>query len=108
MRYLPPLPKKFKGVAVGAALWLAVCAFFAVFGSRGVMDWRRVQQQQAEAERIAYALADKNQKLRDHLHRLEHDDRYLERIARERLGWIKPGEIVYRTNARSTQPAPND
>jgi cell division protein FtsB len=108
MRYLPPLPDKFKGVAVAAALWLAVCAFFAVFGSRGVMDWRRVQVQQAEGERIAYSLAAKNQRLREHLHRLDHDDRYLERIARERLGWIKPGEIVYRTNARNPPPVTSD
>ena len=34
--------------------------------------------------------------MREHLQRLETDDAYLEKIARERLGWIKPGELVYR------------
>jgi cell division protein FtsB len=68
------------------------------------MDLRRLQRQQREAEAVAYSLALKNQKLRDHLDRLEHDDRYLEKIARERLGMIKPGEIVYRANARPARP----
>jgi cell division protein FtsB len=104
MRHLPPLPRNFKGVATVVAVALVACAFFAVFGSRGVMDLRRLQRQQNEAEAVAYSLALKNQKLRDHLDRLEHDDRYLEKIARERLGLIKPGEIVYRANARPARP----
>jgi len=83
-----------------AAVALGGCAFFAVFGSRGLVHLLQLQQQQADAEAVAYALASENQRLREHLERLENDDRYLERLARERLGWIKPGEIVYRSNPR--------
>lgn len=83
-----------------AAAALLVCGFFAVFGSGGVIHLRQLQRQQADAEMAAYSLALENQKLRDHVHRLEHDDAYLERLARERLGWIKPGEIVYRADTR--------
>ncbi len=69
------------------------------------MQLRGLQRQQGEAESLAYSLALKNEKLRDHLDRIEHDDRYLERIAREQLGLIKPGEIVYRANIRAERPA---
>lgn len=100
MRYLPPFPKRFKTLAVATAVALGVCLFFAVFGNGGVVHLWRLQRRQADLEAVAYALAQENQRLRDHLERLERDDRYLERLARERLGWIKPGEIVYRTNAR--------
>jgi len=100
MRYLPPPSSNFKGVLAAAAVALLVCAFFAVFGSGGVMHLRKLQEQQAEAEMAAYSIALTNQKLRDHVHRLEHDDVYLEKMARERLGWIKPGELVYRTDIR--------
>lgn len=100
MRYLPPPSRNFKGVLVFAAAALLVCGFFAVFGSGGVIHLRQLQRQQADAEMAAYSLALENQKLRDHVHRLEHDDAYLERLARERLGWIKPGEIVYRADTR--------
>jgi len=105
MRYLPPLPQKFKGIALGAAAGLAGCCFFAVFGSGGIVHLRQLQRQQVDLESAAYTLALDNQRLRDHLDRLEKDDRYLEALARERLGWIVPGEIVYRTDTRSRRPA---
>ncbi len=103
MGYLPPLPNKFKGAAAAALLMLAACGFFAVFGSHGLSHLWRLQRQQSEVEAIAYSLSRNNQELRDHLERLEHDDLYLERLARERLGWIKDGEFVYRTKVRPSR-----
>jgi cell division protein FtsB len=83
---------------------LALCATSAVFDRGGVVDLRRLQAQQAQAEAAAYDLAQRNLRLRDHLERLERDDAYLEKVVRERLGWIKPGEFVYRVT--SSAPAP--
>lgn len=34
-----------------------------------------------------------NQRLRDEIQRLQTDDRYIERLAREQLGLVRPGEI---------------
>lgn len=96
MGYLPTLPRKYKGVIVGGFVLLAVCALFAVFGSRGVFHLRNLQLQQARAEAVAFRLQERNRAIREHLRRLDEDDAYLEKIARERLGWIKPGEHVYR------------
>ena len=100
MRFLPPLPSKHKGVVLGGFAILAVCALFAVFGSRGVEDWRRQLRQQAELEDVAFRIEQRNRGWRDHLERAEHDDAYLEKLAREKLGWIKPGELVYRIDRR--------
>jgi cell division protein FtsB len=95
VRYLSPLPWKHKAiVGVGIAA-LVLCALSAVFGSGGVVHLRRLQAEQAQAEGSAFALAQRNAQLRDHLQRLETDDAYLEKVVRERLGWIKPGELVY-------------
>lgn len=96
MGYLPALPRKYKGVIIGAFVLLAVCASFAVFGSRGVFHLRNLQLQQARAEADAFRLQQRNRGVREHLRRLQEDDAYLEKVARERLGWIKPGEHVYR------------
>lgn len=96
MRLLPPLPLKYKAVVAGGVVVLALCAVSAVFGTGGVVHLRRLQQQQTAAEAQAYALAARNARVREHLARLEHDDAYLERIVRDRLGWIRPGERVYR------------
>lgn len=80
----------------GGFVLLAVCALFAVFGSRGVLHLRNLQLQQEQAESVAFRLQERNRAVREHLRRLEHDDAYLEKVVRERLGWIKPGEHVYR------------
>ena len=99
-RFLPPLPAKYKGVVLIGFIWLGVCAAFAVYGSRGLNDLHRLERAQEEAEDIAFRLKQRNQALRGHLYRLEHDDAYLEKVAREKLGWIKPGEMVYRVEKR--------
>jgi cell division protein FtsB len=96
MGYLPTLPRKYKGVIAGGFVLLAICGAFAVFGSRGVLHLRNLQHQQARAEAVVFRLQDRNRAIREHLRRLENDDAYLEKIARERWGWIKPGEHVYR------------
>jgi cell division protein FtsB len=101
MRFLPPLPSKHKGVVLGGFAVLGVCALFAVFGSRGVVEWRRQLVQQKEFEDLAFRLEQRNRTLRDRFDRLEHDDAYLEKQAREKLGWIKPGELIYRVDRRS-------
>ena len=90
------LSLKYKAVVAGGLALLALCAVSAVFGSGGVVDLRRLHAEQTQAERAAYDLAQHNQQLRDHLARLDRDDAYLEKIVRERLGWVKPGERLYR------------
>ena len=105
MRLLPPLPRKYKGVLLGSVAVLALFAFFAVFGSRGVIHLRLLQAQQEHAESVAFDLAQKNHDLREHLRRLESDDAYLEKLAREKLGWIMPGEVVYRVEHARRRPA---
>jgi len=95
------LPLKYKAVVAVALLLLVLCAVSAVFGSGGVVDLRRLSAEQAQAEAEVYDLTQRNDQQRDHLARLEKDDAYLEKAVRERLGWIKPGERVYRiTNER--------
>jgi cell division protein FtsB len=100
MRSLTPLPWKYKTVVAAGFVALALCAVSAVFGSGGVIDLRRLQAEQAQGEATAFALAQRNAELREHMRRLETDDAYLEKVVRERLGWIKPGEIVYRADRR--------
>jgi cell division protein FtsB len=96
MAGLPPLPPKYKAVVfVGAGL-LVLVAISAVEGGRGWFDLRRLEEKQRELETLAFRLAQENQQLREHLRRLNEDDAYVEKLARERLGWIKPGEVVFR------------
>ena len=96
MSLLTPLPWKHKVVVAAGVAVLGLCAVSAVFGSGGVVHLRRLQAEQAATEAEVFALEQRNARLGDHLRRLADDDAYLEKLARERLGWVKPGERVYR------------
>jgi cell division protein FtsB len=90
------LSLKYKAVVIAGFVLFGLCAVSAVVGSGGVVQLRRLYAEQAQVEAEAYDLARHNNDLRDHVARLDTDDAYLEKVVRERLGWIKPGERVYR------------
>ena len=96
MSLLTPLPWKHKVVVAAGIGVLALCGVSAVFGSGGVVHLRRVQAEQAAAEADVFALEQRNARISGHLSKLAGDDAYLEKVARERLGWVKPGEHIYR------------
>ena len=51
-------------------------------------------------------LVAENQALREEIHRLQTDDRYIEQLAREQLGLLKPGEVELQI-VPSQPPAPS-
>jgi cell division protein FtsB len=67
----------------------------AVFGESGLLDLRRrhreIEALTKEVERRRAALA----AMESHLQRLQDDPTAIERIAREDLGLVKPGEITF-------------
>ena len=78
-------------VGVSAALVVAI-----LFGSRGLLRLRALTNEEAVIKQRIAGLLLENQRLRTQLHALRSDDRYLERLAREQLGFVRPGEVVYR------------
>jgi cell division protein FtsB len=66
-----------------------------IFGEMGVVKYYRMKlQYRAVNEEIA-ALRQANVQLSREVHSLKTDAAYLERIARDKLGLARPGEIVY-------------
>lgn len=75
---------------------VATLSFFTVFGERGALHlWRLWDEQTKLAERN-FVLHKENESLRERIDRIRRDDAYLEKIAREELGLVRPGEIIYR------------
>ncbi|GIW40732.1 MAG: hypothetical protein KatS3mg076_1309 [Candidatus Binatia bacterium] len=89
-------------------LWLAFFLAAATLGLHGLSD--TVSRRAALLRDVRFLrgrvveLQERNERLRSHLRRLRSDRRYLERVIRERLGWVKPGEILYRFPAQSAPP----
>jgi len=101
MALLPPPPSKYKAWLAACVLALVLFVVAAIWGDHGLIHVWRLQAQQHEQEQTAFVLEQQNEHLRQRIQRLQSDDRYLEQLARERLGLVKKGEVIYRV-----MPAP--
>jgi cell division protein DivIC len=104
MALLPPLPAKYKGRLAACAVLLVLFVVAAVNGERGLLDLLRLRSEQRELEHVAFQLQQRNEALRERIRHLQSDDAYIEKLARERLGLAKKGEIIYWVTAPPVQP----
>ena len=102
MAFLPLLSRKHKGTLIICVAGLILLVFAAVYGEHGLIHLLRMHSEQRELEHTAFDLQQQNERLRERIQRLQSDDHYLEKLARERLGLVRRGEILYRL----TGPAP--
>jgi cell division protein FtsB len=92
-------------VAVGLALLLT---WHVINGKHGLSVW---QQKRAEDRQLQLEIKDleqENARLRDHIERLKSDPEAIEREAREKLHYARPGEVIYALPAqpqKQAQPA---
>jgi cell division protein FtsB len=92
MLFLRTLPKKYL-LCLGALV--AAMVFFTIFGGRGLLQIYHLKD---ERDRILLSnarLREENQKLTQQVQRLRHNKEEMEKIAREELGLVKKGEIIY-------------
>ena len=66
----------------------------------GSLHLRTLTSKQDELGRHIAMLLHQNEQLRDRIRRLRTNDLTLERLAREQLGFTRPGEVIYRFGAR--------
>ncbi len=77
----------------------AVCALLAAdfaTGPLGLRDLVALRARRAQLEITHQRLLQSNAALRLKLNRVRGDRRYLQRLIREQLGYVRPDEIVYR------------
>lgn len=85
--------------AVVVALALAVTSAFAEGGFR---RYAKLQQDVKSLKERNQRLAEENARLRREAEALRTDPAAMERVAREELGFVKPGELVFNLS----EPAP--
>ncbi len=96
MAHLPPAPKKYKGVLIGCWVGLLFFVVTAVYGDHGLIHLLRMRNEQHNLEQLVFQIQQSNEQLRQRIRRLQSDDSYIERLAHERLGLVRPGEIILR------------
>jgi cell division protein FtsB len=88
-----PTPRSFRSILAAAVIFLLV--LLAVVGLKSYRDlsfaYGRVDALEGEIK----ATEERIGGLRDRIRRLEDDPATLERLGREELGLVRPGEVVY-------------
>ncbi len=79
-----------------ALLVLGVILYLFVGGDEGLIEIRHQSEALALLQARVDRLEAENDSLRQVLNMLEHDKDYIEKVAREEYGMVKPGEKVYR------------
>ncbi len=88
-----------KWALYGWASLIALLLTYAVVGERGAIHLWRLQGEKGKLDEQNYRLQKDNEALRQRIARLRSDNFFLEKIAREELNMVRPGEIIYRFRA---------
>jgi cell division protein FtsB len=92
MRFFRSLPKKYL-LCLGAL----VCAMilFTIFGGRGLVQIYHLKEERDRVNLANARLREENQKMTHQIQRLRHQKEEVEKLAREELGLVKKGEVIY-------------
>jgi cell division protein FtsB len=79
---------------VGGALVVLLLVALTAYGWQGVVRLRQMRDELGRLERENVSLRRDAERLAQMIDRLRNDPAYLERIAREERGMVRPGETV--------------
>ena len=74
---------------------VACVLLYSCFGERGLVNVLSLQQELDEIDNYNKLLEAENEKLQHYIYLLRNDNKVVENIAREELGLVRSGEIVY-------------
>ena len=79
-------------IITGFILFILV---YSYFGERGIMNVIALKKELGQIENYKQILKIENKKLEENSYFLQNDNKFIENIAREELGLMKTGEMVY-------------
>ena len=80
------------------SLVLLLLLVHALFGKRGYFELKRMKDQKGNLDHQIEHLKLENKQILEEIKSLKTDPKVIEKIAREELGLVKPGEIKITTN----------
>ena len=85
----------FRKCFLGAAV-AGLILFSSLSGPYSLLRIYHFRKQRNQIKKDIFQLVEENNLLRQEIQNLRSDPEYISRIAREELGLVKPGEIIYR------------
>ena len=92
VRFFGAIQKKY---LLFLAFFIAAMAFFTLFGERGVVQIYQLKEERGKIRIVNARLGEENRRLAEQVGRMRNSREEVEKIAREELGLVKKGEIVY-------------
>ena len=90
-----PSPLRNRIINYALAFVALILVADALVGDKGLLESIRARRQYAEIEGALGTKRQENARLRDEIRRLKEDPASVEAIAREELGLIRPGEVLF-------------
>lgn len=75
---------------------ISLLTLVTIVGERGALHLWRLHGEKNNLDEQNYRLQRENEALRQRIWRFRNDNNYLEKLAREELNLVRPGEVVYR------------
>ena len=101
----PLYSRRGKLATMGIGVVLFVVAYHAIFGANGLMVYEQKRRESQELERQIKSLQQQNNSLESENKALKSDPETIEKEARERLKYARPGEFVYTLPTAPVAPA---
>jgi cell division protein FtsB len=98
------LPQRWPVYLIGALIVLL--SLVTLMGERGALHLWRLRGEKNRLDEQNYRWQKENESLRQRVDKIRNDDDYLEKLAREELNMVRPGEIVYRFQNSQRQGNP--
>lgn len=89
-----PKPVSVWSFLAGSLVVSALLFAFFLLGDRGLWDLRRQKQRLSALQTEVSSLAAENTRLEEEVSRLRNDPNASEKIAREELNFVRPGDVV--------------
>lgn len=91
-------------------VWLLVSLLFSIlliglgiFGEKGILKVYALEQELQARKARVQALQEENKTLQQEIHELTYNPYFIEKLAREELGLVRPGEIIFEFVSPSTE-----
>ncbi|HEX4606229.1 MAG TPA: septum formation initiator family protein [Candidatus Angelobacter sp.] len=94
-----------KLATAGMGVLLCIVGYHTIFGANGLMVYQQKRRESQDLERQIKILQQQNGSTEQEIKALKNDPKTIEKEARERLRYARPGEFVYTLPAAPVAPA---
>jgi cell division protein FtsB len=94
---------KYHKVLIGILVVFLVIAAYSVFSDKGLLTRIRMNREKERLSRMMEEEKKKQDSLKKEIELLNTSDKKIEKIAREKYGMTKEGEIIYKIEIDSTK-----